>query len=164
MNLADPSVPWIDLTPAQRNNRIGELIQAKPLAQLYLAVDGKFFSWHHLEVDRIEELRTWVTEWQSTEREFKKWIKSAPSIREEWRGKITVEVDHWHIRYSETAGGGWDVILALRAKGVGIQVSSSGDQWMLVGLAAQGSATHVVKAATMQEAACLLATEMLTAA
>ncbi len=61
----------------------------------------------------------------------------------------------WPLRYSDTPGGGWDVVEAMRGQGWDIEVASAGDGWMIT--VDDNNPHHgriIEHGPTMQAAAC----------
>lgn len=154
---------WEEMEASERNTLIGELIGAKPLSQLYLALDGKHLWVLPKTEEDLLQMRQLVAQWQESPKEFKRWTRANSDIKEEWCGRITVEVHYWHIRYSEVPAGGWSVIAALRAKGFALTIYSEPvDNWRVMAKSSGSRATAVnAVSANIHEAACEVALRIL---
>jgi hypothetical protein len=149
---------WAELDAQARNNYIGELIKAPPLTQLYLALDGKMMWLTPKGEKDLDELSGMVAEWQRTKKAYKQWQKVTPELLDEWRGRISVQVQRWHIRYSDTPGGGWDVVEALGKLGWQVKLEAVWPNWKITCDDLSPHRGRVIETApTMQEAACLAA-------
>jgi hypothetical protein len=156
--------PWEEMTPCERNTHIGELIGAKPMSQLYLALDGKQLWMLPKGEDDLAQMRQLVTQWQEVTTDWKRWMKNIAEIQDEWRGRITVEVANWHIRYSETPGGGWTVIEHLREKGFPVTIySEPANNWRILVKERAGDRAPGVNAVSpdIHVAACEVARRIL---
>lgn len=159
---------WEDLTEEQRNNRIGELIGAEPMRQSWIVWEYKF---HNLEgIERtikktlgsltlsLAESEAWLAHAKQSERIWKQKFdeKTCPTFKERDQVKIVEQV--WHIRYSDTPGGGWLVVEAMIKAGFLINIEGDHAGWKITcddWNPHHGRSTE--KAATMAEAACKLA-------
>lgn len=158
--MSDPNQkPWAEMTPCERNWKIGELIGEKPLAQLYLAVEGKQL-WPMAKVEsELEETRKMVGEWQRCSKQWKYFMKvNAGAIRPEYRGKITVEVHRWHIRYSEVPGGGWNLIEHLCKNGFLFTIHTCPTGWTII--ATKDGKAFRATDQSVQAAACKMILEI----
>lgn len=98
------------------------------------------------------------------------WLEEARGCEELWRQRFDGSVPFlfaeeveateqiWHIRYSDTPGGGWNVIEAMKSAGFSMVISSVKDGWRVTcddGNPHHGNSSEI--APTMAEAACKLA-------
>jgi hypothetical protein len=151
---------WADLTTAQRNNLIGNLIGADPIRRPYMARDGKYLWYCPITAEEADERSKWLAEQQATEESWKQFRKDFDDrITAEDRGKITIEIEEHHIRYSDTPGGGWMVIEAVRKAGYAVQIASTGKGWKAMTIV--GHDALCVRSESMEDAACQLALTIL---
>ncbi len=148
----DAQTNWPTLTAVQRNALVGETMKAEPLYAYYVRWIGKNLA--QLRVKEESEAQSWLRIAKFSKENWKRLMDEVPwSLREE----VSVHVESWHIRYSDTPGGGWIVIEWLRARGL-VCVSSCSDGWHV---AFDDRHPHhgltVEEAPTMAEAACLVA-------
>lgn len=155
---------WTELSAGQRNNIIGELIGGEPIRRVEIvwkADDGKTFVLGSLPCMPIEKA--------------KEWLDHARQSRENWEVKfdglnhpfcladqVHVREDVWHIRYSDTPGGGWFVVRALQSAGFSINISSVTTGWRVScddENPHHGTSAEVAE--TMEEAVCKLALRRL---
>lgn len=152
-----PATPcWADLSVSQRNNIVGNLIGGDVIKRPYMARDGKYLWYCQITAEEAQERGKWLTEQQATEQAWARFRKDFDNrITADDRGKITIEIEEHHLRYSDTPGGGWMVIEAMRKAGYAIQVSHDASSWIV------GTGRHNepigMSAPTMEEAACKLA-------
>lgn len=153
-----PLMGWDEMTAPERNNYIGDLIKAPPLTQLYLALDGKMLWLTPKQEKDLVEFSGWVADWQRTKKAWKQWQKTSGELLDDWRGRITVQVQRWHIRYSDTPGGGWDVVEAIGKLGWQVKLEAVWPNWRITCDDLSPHHGRVIETApTMQEAACLAA-------
>ena len=141
----------------ERNQLIGDTLGLEPLTQCWLGVDGKKLlrtRWDEKQQSEAEAMARMINDndtlWNESLADF-------PSLKPEMRGKLVVIVDRWHIRYSDTPGGGWEVVEWLARHGH-VRVESVNGQWRVIfddGHPHHGRCSE--HAETMAEAACLVA-------
>lgn len=140
----------------ERNQLVGDTLGLEPLTQCWIGCDGRKLlrtRWDESQKAEAEAMARMINTYD------KLWNDSLadyPSLKPEMRGKLVVIVDRWHIRYSDTPGGGWDVVEWMRKRGP-VNVASVGDQWRV----AFGDDAET--APTMAEAACLIALRVSSA-
>lgn len=156
------SIDYTQLTDAAgRNHFIGELIGAEPLEELHLLLDGKFLWPIRKPKSQWPEVPKWFEDWQSSEKRWQTFIKGMPDFKAEWRGRITTEIYRWHLRYSDTPAGGWAVIEHLREHHCSyLSLVTIDSGWELYTIP-KGPGEHAIRAATVQEAACLMAVKLI---
>jgi hypothetical protein len=143
---------WADMNAFQRNWLIGEMMKAEPLRDYCLRRDGKTIG--RLAVKSAEEAESWL---RIANMSLTNWVKLMPEVPYECRAEVTIHVDSWHIRYSDTPGGGWEVIEWLRKRGT-VWLESMGLDGWLVRHEEPDRETYVQESArTMAEAACKVA-------
>lgn len=141
------SAEWQDMSAWQRNWLIGSLMKAEPMRAFYLRWQGKDFA--QLRTKDAADAERWLRIAKGGELQWKTLVDEVPwTAREE----VTIHVDEWHVRYSDTPGGGWIVIEWLRLRGA-VNVASIGEQWRI----AHERCEVAVTAPTMAEAACRMA-------
>lgn len=150
---------WSDMNTMQRNTLIGGLIGAEPVSQCFLAVDGKrVLITPYAEKDRgkvdamLVALRASDELWQELK-------ANNPQAKDEWRTQIEVEVERWHLGYSNTAGGAWMVVEWLVAQGyeftlAAAQPSALRPHAVTVRLFELPGQYHSGAGATLEEAVC----------
>lgn len=119
---------WALLPATQRNLIIAKLIGAKLLSQFYLYIDGKEYSplpHQAHEREQAEGLAAYARGEGWAE------FSARHGLRDEYRESVEARLIEWPLRYSDTPGGGWDVVEAMRAQGWHIEVASTGDGWMI---------------------------------
>lgn len=141
----------------ERNQLVGETLKLEPITQCWIGCDGRKLlrtCWDEHQQAQAEAMarmiNTYDKIWEDT-------LADCPSIKPEMRGKLVVIVDRWHLRYSDTPGGGWEVCEWLRRFGH-VRVESVHDQWQVSfddGHPHHGRCSEY--APTMAEAACLVA-------
>ena len=147
---------WADLTTTQRNNLVGNIIDGNVIRRPYMARDGKYLWYCPITAEEAGERGKWLLEQQATEESWKRFRKDFDKrITAEDRGKITIEIEEHHLRYSDTPGGGWMVIEAIRKAGYAIQIGHDASNW-IVSTGRNGEPVGM-SATTMEEAACMLA-------
>ena len=147
---------WAEMTPAQRNDRVGKLIGAEPLGQYYLYLDGRESCGLPCTRDEKEKAEGLVAYIRG-----KGWTKFASEhgFPDAWRKSAEARLVEWHIRHSDTPGGGWEVVQAIRTAGYAVSVESMADgDWFIQ--ARQSPRVFQAAAPTMAEAACLIALKM----
>lgn len=146
---------WSELTTTERNDLIGFSIGFKPATQCYIGHNGvKLLTTCFTEAE-IEKAREHLAEMQSA----KLWpifLKKFSALRKEMRGQLDIIVERWHINYSSTPGGGWEVIEWLRTRGA-VVVASAGSAWRVSFDYHEDRDTITIEKPTMAEAACLVA-------
>jgi len=143
---------WATLPTTERNSLIAKLIGAKLLSQFYLYIDGKEYSpMPHQSHDRekAEGLAAYV--------KGECWAEFAAErgLKDEWRESVEAKLIEWPLRYSDTPGGGWVVVEAMRDQGWDIKIESTGDGWMIT--VDENNPHHgrvIEHGPTMQAAAC----------
>lgn len=146
---------WALLPATERNLTIAKLIGAKLLSQFYLYIDGKEYSpmpHQAHEREKAEGLAAYAKGEGWAE------FSAQRGLKDEWRESVEARLIEWPLRYSDTPGGGWDVIEAMRAQGWDIEVASTGDGWMVT--IDDNNPHHgriIEHGPNMQTAACLAA-------
>ncbi len=160
---------WSDMSAAQRNHWLGELIGAAPQSQCYLAVDGKpVLATPYAEKDRMR-VDAALALLKNSDEAWAEFRAANSQSADEWRAKLEVHIERWHLRYSDTPAGAWDLVNWLieeyAAGVVTVQVQVEG----VVVSFGKGSKPALVTAGatTLPEAVCdcvlqLKAPEMLT--
>lgn len=139
---------WRSLPANHRNNIIGMLIGSLPLTQYWLCVGGARFSpTPYTAADKEKALGMAKFARGNGWEEF----AARNNFPTEWRDTVQLELEAWHLRYSDTPGGGWNVIEAIRNEGFSVTVQSCADGWRVTADEVEAKAT------TMAEAACLAA-------
>ena len=141
---------WPSLTATERNHLVGETLGMEPLTQCWLGVDGKMLlrtAWDEKQKGEAAAMARMINTYDQL---WSDSLADYPSLKPEMRGKLAVIVDRWHLRYSDTPGGGWEVVEWLRKRGP-VNVASVAPDWRV----AFGDAAAT--APTMAEAACLMA-------
>jgi hypothetical protein len=154
---------WADLSTAKRNNLIGKLINGNVILRPYMARDGKYLWYCPITADEAVERGKWLAEQQATEKSWDRFLEDFDKrIMPEDRGKITIQIEEQHLRYSDTPGGGWMVIEWLRGQGwehaASVSVASVKDGWQVT--FDDGNPHHgrrIVISETMEDAACQVA-------
>ncbi len=153
-----PETDWAEMSANQRNTLIGELISGEALRTPYLAKSGGYL-WD-LRITDVEAYAKFLAEFQSTAAKWRRFLKNLNDerITEEDRGLLTVEIYSYHIRYSDTPGGGWMVVEAMRRAGIHIVIEATTAGWRVT---ADDLNPHhgrrSVESATMQDAVCQVA-------
>lgn len=153
--------PWTELTPTERNDLIGDSLGFTPTTQCFIGYCGeKLCSTIYTEkqlAEANEQLRKMQTAelWPIFKKKF-------TCFSPEMRGHLEIIVDRWHIRYSDTPGGGWCVVEWLNAKGDVDVLSEGKGQWRVVFDDRNPHHGKIsIQAPTMAEAACLVSLEFL---
>ena len=160
---SDGAISWPDLTDEQKNTLIGELIGAKPMRNIWLQWMPKNKDGSLLCKKNLGQLGDMSME------DAEEWLKSSKKSKAEWvrrninldwmlREEVNLTEQLWHINYSNTPGGGWIVVEALR-KSFDVLIRSIGEEWRIdCGL---GNDSFAVKSQTMADAACQMALLLL---
>ena len=119
---------WSELSPEQKNNLVGETLRMKPLTQCWFGYEGKKLLRTPWTEEQRKEPEALARMSQTDDELWASWLVAQPSLQPEMRGKVTVEIDRWHLRYSDTPGGGWMVIEWLHGKGT-VRIETVADQW-----------------------------------
>lgn len=141
----------------ERNQLIGDRLGFEPLTQCWIGCDGRKLlrtRWEEKDKSEAEAMARMI---QHHDKLWNDSLVDFPSLMPDMRGKLVVIVEHWHIRYSDTPGGGWCVVEWLRDRG-SVNVASLGAEWRVA--FDDGHPHHgavVETASTMAEAACLVA-------
>lgn len=123
---------WDEMDAEQRNNLVGKLIDAKPLSQLWIGWSGIKKLQLPATNNEIQKYREALKEIQKIDIKWNPFIaKHHPTIMHFMRGQLEIIDDQWYMRYSDTPGGGWEVIEALRAKGARIVIESELNGWSM---------------------------------
>lgn len=141
------------MPPADVNFAIGNLIGAEPMRRPYIARKGEFLWYCGIAEREIEAKQAWIAEVQDTVDAWERFLVDFDKrITRADRGKISIEVEEHHIRYSDTPGGGWNVIEAIRESGRAVVVSSFKAGWQVK--CTYGGQPVIGKSDTMAKAAC----------
>lgn len=147
---------WSELTATERNDLIGFSIGFKPATQCWFGCGGKKLirtAWSEEQKSAAEALCRMV---QQHDQIWTESLADWPSVKPEMRGRLEVIVERWHIRYSDTPGGGWEVVEWLRTRGA-VVVASAGSAWRVSFDYHEDRDTIIIEKPTMAEAACLVA-------
>ena len=155
---------WAELTPERRNTLIGELLGATPLQTVWLVwepkkEDGSVLGRKHLGQlgsMPMENAHEWLAAAKTSQAE---WTRRGMEISYLLRDEVVLSEHRWHLRYSETPGGGWDVIEKLTRSGYTVQVQVSAKDCKVI---AAGDQNFAERAPTMAEAACKVALRALS--
>lgn len=124
---------WSDMNAAQRNHWLGELIGATPQSQCFLAVDGKpVLATPYAEKDRMK-VDAALAVLKGSDASWAEFRAANTQSEDAWREKLEVHIARWHLRYSDTPGGAWelvewlrrewsDLVLVIKARPAGIYV------------------------------------------
>ena len=149
---------WETANANERNQFIGDLIGAEPLSQYYITYKGKHMApmpYSGADKEKAEELFAFCTG-----EGWNEFCKDRGILKTD-KALVGLELFRWHMRYSDTPGGGWDVIEAIRKRGFFIQCRSLSGGWEVSGSPAGTFGKICRVAPTMAEAACLLAIRCL---
>lgn len=117
---------WSDMNAVQRNHLIGELIGAKQASQCYLAVDGQrvlVTPYAEAEIGKVDAL---LVALRASDDMWENFLRANSHAAPDWREKLTVDVERWHIAYSNTPGGAWFVVEWLREQGFEVTIDVFG--------------------------------------
>jgi len=94
--------------------------EINPLRSYYLTKDGKL--WQRLAVHTLYEAKKWL---EFAKSKITYWEKLMPEL--EWKRRSIVGVtEHlYHVRYSDTPGGAWNLIEELTAKDWTVSVTAT---------------------------------------
>lgn len=149
-------------TAFERNQLVGNTLGMEPLTQCWIGCDGKKLVWTRWEEKQKSEAEAMARMIDDNDTLWAESLAEFPSLKPEMRGKLVVIVERWHMRYSDTPAGGWEVIEWLRGRGE-VTVQSVADQWRVI--FDDGHPHHgrlSLAAPTMAEAACLIALRLPT--
>ena len=153
---------WSGLSPEERNERIGDLLEMKPATQCWIGIAGKrFWITPHTEEKR-DEAQALIDYFTKSDKNWAFFVKEKKGACDEMRSQLEVIVERWHIRYSDTPGGGWQVVEWLRNHGT-VWVMSRTNGWGVV--FDDGHPNHGridIGSATMADAACQVAIAFCT--
>jgi hypothetical protein len=113
---------WSGMNAAQRNHFVGELIGAKPLSQCYLAAGGVRVLVSPYTEEQRGKLDAMIVALKASDDVWAEMRKANSHITDEMRDGLEVDVERWHIRYSDTPGGAWEVVEWLRGQGYVVQL------------------------------------------
>lgn len=153
---------WDELTADQRNTKVGEMLQAEPMRQTWLVrttSEGKRITLGGLHLSR-DEAEIWLEHAKQSPLNWREKMGAEQPFA--FAPQVAVEEVVWHIRYSDTPGGGWIVVEAMHAAGFAVVVQTTKSGWKVTcddGNPNHGRSSEV--AATMAEAACKLALRRL---
>lgn len=150
---------WQALDATQRNMLIGETLGFKAITQCWIAHNGQRLLQTRWDAEQRKEAEAMCRMMQDYDQLWKDSLVEYPSLKPEMRGKLKVVIERWHIRYSDTPGGGWDVVEWLRERGA-IAVESMQTGWAVY-LRLKNGESVVRDAPTMAEAACLVALDVV---
>lgn len=149
---------WDSMSARQRNDAVGRLIGADPLTQCFITVGKLELATPH-GGDALEEAEALAgyargIGWEE--------FRSRHGLEDAQRSSVRAIVKRWHLRYSDTPGGGWEVIENLERRGFRVTVQSRVKGWWTVILENdRGNRAATTIAETMAEAACLAASRVL---
>lgn len=149
---------WADMTAFQRNWLIGEMMKAEPLRAYYLRRDGRNIG--QLEVKDEGEAKSWLN---IANMSLTNWVKLMPEVPYECRAEVAIHVETWHMRYSDTPGGGWEVVEWLRKRGQLEVMSCALGGWTVrLHVPSEYHGDPAETAPTVAEAACRVAMRVTT--
>lgn len=152
---------FLQLKPSDKNRVIGELISGTVLYNYFLQA-GDAFLWSIFQPDDVAAFERNIKRMQASNADWAAWKKDNFRLDDSMRGKITLGKSGYHIRYSETPGGGWMVVEFLRAAGYKIQITTpSENKWAVHCQKAMHDRLVSRESDTMEMAACLLALQVL---
>ncbi len=141
------------VSPSEVNNTIGNLIGAEPMRRPYIARSGTFMWYCGIAENEIEIKQAWIAEVQDTVEGWTRFLVNFDKrITLSDRGTLSIEIEEHHLRYSDTPGGAWRVIEAIREAGYSVQISSLKTGWKIA--CTLGGEPAVAKSDTMAKAAC----------
>lgn len=147
---------WLSMTACDRNRVIARVIGAELLGQFYVYADGVRYCATPLWRDKEEEAAN--LEKHMRGKGWKTFAKDHgfQNLRPD---QVELRLCEWALRYSDTPGGGWEVIEWLKGKCEWLWVGATEDGWEVIAVA-HGEEDFTTSAATMAEAACLMALEL----
>lgn len=152
---------WEEMNAEQRNNLVGKLIEAKPLSQLWIGWRGIQKLQLPATNTEIQKYRDALEEIQNIDIKWNPFIaKHHPTIMHFMRGQLEIIDEQWHMRYSDTEGGGWAVLAALKEKGFWVRVETEHIGWSVRVSEEDNSICYAAQ--TMAEAACKVAIKLLS--
>lgn len=139
-----------------RNQLVGEALGMRPVTQCWIGIgEKKFWITPHTEEER-DKAQALIDYFTKNDENWAHFVREKKGAIDEMRDKLAVVVERWHIRYSDTPGGGWKVVEWLHKLGP-VNVASVGAQWRVA------FGEHAETAPTMAEAACLIALRVCSA-
>ncbi len=149
---------WSDMNVAQRNHFVGELMKAEPLSQCYLAVDGRRVLATPYAEDQRGKVDAMLIAIRASDDLWADFLRQRSDATPEWREKLTVDIERWHIRYSDTPGGAWEVVTYLQQQRCGVSIELEPDVHLsvtLTGYTADGGVVFV-SAPSFEDGICQL--------
>lgn len=142
---------WDAIPPQTRDDVIGHLIEARPSTQcmVYFGT-AKVLVTSYTESTRAEAEKL-VQDFRTDDKLWSHIKAKHPHLSNVMRPELKVVVERWHMRYSDTPGGGWEVVEWIRREVGSVEVCSSAKGWKVSAIDYAGSAP------TMAEAACICA-------
>ena len=151
---------WDEMDAEQRNNLVGKLISAKPLSQLWIGWRGIKKLQLPATNDETQKYKDQLAELQKIDIEWNPFIaKHHPTIMNCMRGQLEIIDEQWHMRYSDTHGGGWEVLEALKRMGYFVRVETERIGWSV--RVSEEADSICYAASSMAEAACRVAIKLL---
>lgn len=154
---------WDVMAPGVRNRVIASILGLELLGQWYIHCDGKPWLATPYSREQKKEAEK-LFKRAGTKRGWKVFTQAhglpETSKFEDW--KLTLELVEWPLRYSDTPGGGWEVIETLRKKGFEINIRTVHNflqfrGWKITVSEIDGAIVAALDAETIQEVACLAA-------
>jgi hypothetical protein len=111
---------WIKLSAEERDALCAKYMPASvvnPLRQWWLTLEGKY--WCRLMVENEEEASRWLAKANESKQNWDKLIEDWPWVLRE---EVGIKEQTWHVRYSTTPGGAWDLLEDLKKKGWTVQI------------------------------------------
>ncbi len=150
---SDAAACWADLAPNDRNALVARAIKDELLGQWYLAFDGRPYHplphprGHKEEADKVLAVVRSREFWKEHSRDHR--------LPADGREKVSLKLVEWPLRYSDTPGGGWVVVEAIRAAGYAVQIATCRGGWRVTVIVGPDPVSMVAE--TMAEAACQVA-------
>lgn len=148
---------WADLTGDARNTLIGERLGAQPLRNIWLqwtikGADGSVIGRRNLGQlgsMSMADAEQWLADAKKSKAE---WTRRGVQLDWLLRDEITLFEQRWHLRYSDTPGGGWRVVEAIHKAGYSVQIATCRGGWRVSVIVGPDPVSMVAE--TMAEAAC----------
>lgn len=110
---------WNELTSEQRNAECSRFMPASdvnPIRQWWLTFDGQWYQRLPLK----EQTRDAAEKWLASAKESKvTWDYIFEALHFPWsfRNRVAVKEQTWHVRYSDTPGGAWELVEQMNQQG-----------------------------------------------
>jgi hypothetical protein len=147
---------WLSMSACERNLVIAKVIGAELLGQFYVYAEGRQYCATPLWRDKVEEAANLESHMRG-----KGWKTFAKDhgFQHLSPDQVELRLCEWAMRYSDTPGGGWEVIEWLKKKCEWLWIGATEAGWEVAAVA-KGDEDFTTSAATMAEAACLMALEL----